>query len=352
MYVSLNFLVRIAGMLLFAYIGQQIGLSLSSTPQKPEEVLAVKLLMLSGAGLGLLTTHRLVLEPIERLQRRARTAPILEIVMVAIGVLTGLIFAVLLTVPLSHLPAPLSQYLPIAAALLFSYLGGLVFSGRRREIYDLILKLQRRGRDSSERCYLIDTSAIIDGRLANVLRTGFLEGSLIVPRFVLHELHLLADSHDVQKRVRGKRGLDILNQMQRESPVPVEIIADNVSQAQTVDQKLILLAQQQGWPIVTNDHNLNKVAALQNVRVLNLNQLADAVRLPVIAGDVLQVEIREEGREREQGIGYLDDGTMVVVEEARDLIGQPVSVIVSRVWQTDRGRMVFGRLASGDGRQQ
>jgi uncharacterized protein YacL len=345
---SANFLIRVVGMLVLAYLGRQIGLSLSSTPQTDDQDLATRLLMLSGAGLGLLTTHKLILEPLEAIQRRAKTAPILEVVMVAVGVLVGLIFSVLLTVPLSHLPAPLSEYLPIVSALLFGYLGGVVFSGRRREIYEAFMASRRRGQPATERAYLLDTSAIIDGRIADVLPTGFLAGNLIVPRFVLNELHLLADSQDVQKRVRGKRGLDILNRMQKEAPLPVEISNLDAPQAPNVDQKLVAVAQQNGWPIITNDHNLNQVAKLQNVQVLSLNQLAEAVRLPITAGDSLQVEIREEGREREQGVGYLDDGTMVVVEDARDLIGQVVTVIVSRVWQTERGRMIFGRLATNE----
>jgi uncharacterized protein YacL len=349
---SPDFFFRIGGMFLLAYVGWEVGSRISLNPPTEEQRRATLLLALSGAGLGLLTTHKLLLEPLRMLRRRARTAPILEVITVAGGILTGLIFALLLTVPLSHLPEPFSQYLPVGCALLFIYLGGFIFAGRRREIYELFLSTRRRGEPASERYYLVDTNAIIDGRIADVLRTGFLEGTLVVPRFVLNELHLLADSPDTQKRVCGKRGLEILNRMQKESPLPVEISTLDAPQAQTVDQKLIVLGQQQDWSVITNDYNLNRVAELQHVRVLNLNQLADAVRLPVVAGDVLQVEIREEGREREQGVGYLEDGTMVVVEDARVLLSRTVQVVVSRVWQTDRGRMIFGRLASTDVRHR
>jgi uncharacterized protein YacL len=174
------------------------------------------------------------------------------------------------------------------------------------------------------RACLLDTSAIIDGRISAVVRSGFLDSVLIVPRFVL-------------------------NEMQKDPLITIEITSDDVSGVRGVDQKLIGLAIQQNRALITNDKNLSQVAELQEIQVLNLNVLSDAVRPPAVAGDMMVVNIREEGREREQGIGYLDDGTMVVVEDARDRIGEDVRVVVSRVWANDRGRMVFGRIMGSAG---
>jgi uncharacterized protein YacL len=192
---------------------------------------------------------------------------------------------------------------------------------------------------------LLDTSAIIDGRIAAVARTGFLEGSLLVPGFVLSELQQLADSADDLRRTKGRRGLELLSEMQRASPLPVEVVNVEVSGVAKVDDKLIALARQYSCPIVTNDFNLNKVAGLQGVKVLSLNQLSEAVRPPVIQDQRLQVLIRNEGNTRQQGVGYLDDGTPVIVEEARHLIGQTVEVLVTRLHQTQTGRLVFAVLA-------
>jgi uncharacterized protein YacL len=195
--------------------------------------------------------------------------------------------------------------------------------------------------------YLLDTSAIIDGRIANVSKTGFIQGTLLIPHFVLNELQMLADSADELRRVKGRRGLDILNAMQKEAAPPVEVVNVDVSGPQQVDDKLIVLARQYRCPIITNDHNLGRVAELQGVRVLSLNQLSDAVRPPVISGQELRVTIRDIGRERDQGISFLDDGTMIVVEDARKLIGHEVSATVTRVHQTQTGRIVFAHLNNG-----
>jgi uncharacterized protein YacL len=180
-----------------------------------------------------------------------------------------------------------------------------------------------------------------------VNQTGFLDGELLVPHFVLNELQMLADSADEQRRGKGRRGLDILNAMQKEAIMPVEVIDIEVSGAQQVDDKLIILARQYQCPIITNDYNLGRVAGLQGVKVLNLNQLADAVRPPVMPGQDIHITIRDVGREREQGISFLDDGTMIVVEDARRLVGQAVSATVTRVYQTQTGRIVFAHLNNG-----
>ncbi len=199
------------------------------------------------------------------------------------------------------------------------------------------------------RRYLLDTSVIIDGRIAGVSQTGFIEGTLLVPHFVLNELQMLADSADEMRRSKGKRGLEILNTIQKEAITPVEVVNVEVSGAQQVDDKLVTLARQYRCPIITNDHNLGRVAGLQGVKILSLNQLSDAVRPPVVQGQEIVVTIRDVGRERDQGISFLEDGTMIVVEDARRLVGREVSTKVTRVIQTQTGRIVFAHLNNGQG---
>lgn len=356
MNISLNFLVRIAGMLLLAYVGNRVGAALSANPPSETEELARQLLTLAGAGLGLLTTHRWTIEPTERALRYIRSISIHELTAVVFGALLGLIFALLLAIPIGYLPGPLGQFLPVVVAASLAYLGATLFSTRRKEISGLlqstraaplVVPQQLLNNFSSQQRYLIDTSAIIDGRIAQVSQIGFLEGRLLVPRFVLNELQSLADSTDELRRGKGRRGLEMLNQMQQEAQTPVEVVDVDVNSVAQVDDKLVVLARQYRCPVITNDYNLGRVARLQGVKVLSLNQLADAVRPPVIPGQDLQVTIRDVGREREQGISFLDDGTMVVIEDARRLVGRAVSATVTRVHQTQTGRIVFAHLQNG-----
>jgi uncharacterized protein YacL len=355
MRVSLNFLARIIGMAALAYIGNQLGYALSSPQPTDTEQLAVQLLTLAGAGLGLLTTHRWTIEPLQEGVRYFKSVSIAELIAVVFGALIGLLLALLLAVPLAQLPTPFGRFLPIISSISLAYLGAMIFSARKKEIGGL-LKMPRpslvlpqqllEGIQTPSR-FILDTSAIIDGRIANVTKTGFIEGTLLVPHFVLNELQMLADSSDEQRRAKGRRGLDILNTMQKEATPPVEVVDVDVSGAQQVDDKLIILARQYRCPVITNDHNLGRVAELQGVKVLSLNQLSDAVRPPVVSGQEIRVMIRDIGRERDQGISFLDDGTMIVVEDARRLIGQEVAATVTRVHQTQTGRIVFAHLNNG-----
>jgi uncharacterized protein YacL len=354
MKVSLNFLVRIAGMLSLAYLGWAIGRSLSNPRPDDLQQFATQLLLLAGAGLGLLITPSLTTEPIQDLLRRSRSIPLSDLFLIGAGVMIGLIFAVLLAVPISSLPEPLNRYLPGGAAALMAYLGGTIFATRKRDIIDSMrrwgrntpaLTLDAREAKAPGRRLILDTSAIIDGRIAAVAQTGFLEGTLIVPGFVLAELQQLADSSDDLRRAKGRRGLDLLNSMQKQSLLPIEVVSIEVSGASKVDDKLVAMARQFSYPIITNDFNLNRVAGLQGVKVLSLNQLSEAVRPPVIQDQRLYVLIRNEGNARQQGVGYLEDGTPVIVEDARHLIGQSAEVIVTRLHQTQTGRLVFAHLA-------
>lgn len=360
MKVSLNFLVRIMGMLTLAALGVNLGNSLSGPRPSSDQILATRLLMLAGAGLGLLVTPHITITPIQSLLRRVRVVPLTDMFIVATGGLIGLIFAVLLAVPLAFLPPPFQQYLPLIVALVFSYLGAMIFATRKRDLSDLLLARHRTttpgivpttddqpAQIPPPRRYLLDTSAIIDGRIAAVVQTGFLEGVLLVPIFVLTELQALADSTDDLRRSKGRRGLELLNEMQQNDVLPVEVLNVEISGATRVDDKLIVLARQYACPIITNDFNLNRVAGLQGVKVLSLNHLSEALRPPISQDQLLHVVIRSEGNARKQGVGYLDDGTPVIVEDARHLIGQSVDVIVTRLLQTQTGRMVFAQLKNG-----
>ncbi len=364
MRVNPYFLIRIVGMLVLAFLGSEIGILLSTNGPnaKPDEIqlLATQLLMVAGGGLGLLVTPRLTIKPIQALIEHTRKLALSEIIFVASGGLLGLLSAVLLTVPLSLLPSPINEYLPITIAVIFSYTGAMIFSLHKRDIPD-IARFWRRSATPSlpiapsgastivstpKRSYLVDTSAIIDGRIAEVCKTGFLEGTLLVPQFVLLELQALADSSDDLRRSKGRRGLDLLSAMQKEVTLPIEVLDVDVSDVSRVDDKLVLIARQYQCPVITNDFNLNRVAEIQGVKVLSLNKLSDAVRPPVLQDQHLEVLIRNEGNSRQQGVGYLEDGTPVIVEDARHLIGQHVAVTVIRLHQTQTGRLVFAQLTN------
>jgi uncharacterized protein YacL len=191
---------------------------------------------------------------------------------------------------------------------------------------------------------ILDTSVIIDGRIADLCETGFLEGPLLVPQFILQELHYIADSPDPLKRARGRRGLDVLNRIQKMAELEVRIVEDDFPNIKEVDSKIVVLAKKIGAKVITNDLNLNKVAELQGVRVLNINELCNALRPVVLPGEAIRVFILKEGKEAGQGVAYLDDGTMIVVDNAKRFIGRNVDVVVTSILQTTAGRMIFARL--------
>jgi uncharacterized protein YacL len=238
--------------------------------------------------------------------------------------------------------------LPFVTALLFSYLGAVTMTSRQQDLFNLVLGY-RAGRlredDEGRRSppVLLDTSVIIDGRIADISRTGFIGGEMLVPHFVLNELQHIADSSDVLRRNRGRRGLDMLRRLQEESVNPVRIVDMDVEDVRDVDDKLVLLAKRIHCSIVTNDYNLNRVAELQGVPVLNINELANAVKVVFLPGETFALRIIQEGKERDQGVGYLDDGTMVVVEKGESHIGSDIEVLVTKVLQTAAGRMIFAR---------
>jgi uncharacterized protein YacL len=261
-----------------------------------------------------------------------------------------LIVAALLAFPISALPGPFGDILPFIGVILFSYLGITVFIMRKDDIFS-VFRMTLPGRSSetkseeenSGRSILLDTSVIIDGRIADIARTGFIFGTFLIPRFVLNELQYIADSADSMRRQRGRRGMEVLSQLQKDATVPVQISDIDVEGVREVDEKLVVLARQMKSPILTNDYNLNRVAELQGVPVLNVNELANAVKSVLLPGEPLLVDIIQEGKESGQGVGYLDDGTMVVVEDGREHLNEQVTVMVTKVLQTAAGRMIFAR---------
>jgi uncharacterized protein YacL len=352
--MSAEFISRIVGMILTATGGTFLGIHIANiTGGSPYQYAAIFLLM--GALIGLVMTPYVTVRPFLALRKRIRQAPAHQLLSAALGLIVGLIVGGLVSFPLSMLPQPFSQILPFIAALLFGYLGILVMLTRQHDIFTAIRgQLPLRSDSSQEtqqngaRPVLLDTSVIIDGRIADISRTGFVDGEMLVPRFVLNELQHIADSSDALRRNRGRRGLDMLHRLQNESVTPVRVTDMDVEGVREVDDKLVLLAKQLRCPIVTNDYNLNRVAELQGVRVLNINELANAVKALFLPGESLNVKIVQEGKEIGQGVGYLDDGTMVVVEDGETYIDQDTQVTVTKVLQTAAGRMLFARLTRHD----
>lgn len=347
--MSAEFISRIIGMVLLAVGGVFLGIYASDRfGFSVYQVSAIFLFL--GALLGLVLTPYITVRPFIALRKRIRQAPAQQLLAGVIGLVIGLIIAALSAIPLSLLPSPFSQVLPFVVAVLFGYLGMLVMITRQQDIAGLFRgRFSRFQSDDEEeleaRPVLLDTSVIIDGRIADISRTGFIEGEMLVPRFVLNELQHIADSPDALRRNRGRRGLDMLRRLQNESVSPVRITDMDVEGVREVDDKLVMLAKQLQCSIVTNDYNLNRVAELQGVRVLNINELANAVKTVYLPGETMVVKIIQEGKEPGQGVGYLDDGTMVVVEEGVSYIDQTPELVVTKVLQTAAGRMLFAKLS-------
>lgn len=287
---------------------------------------------------------------LKRTEETLTDMPVIDIFFAALGLILGMLIALLLTAMLRSIPLHWLISTPICVCLylLCGYLGVSVTIKRRGEIMTpgwLRLGGARSGGVSNyARPKILDTSVIIDGRICDICQTGVLEGELVVPGFVLQELRHIADSADSLKRGRGRRGLDILQKMQKELPMTVRIEKRDYDDIVEVDAKLLKLAQDMNGVVVTNDYNLNKVASVQDVSVFNINELANAIKPVVLPGEEMQVAVVKEGKESGQGIGYLDDGTMIVVEGGKRCIGEQSEVVVTSVLQTAAGRMIFAKL--------
>ncbi|MBN1454606.1 MAG: PIN domain nuclease [Anaerolineales bacterium] len=347
--MSIEFISRIIGMIVLGIGGVYLGASLSDLAGASAELWA-SVFGLVGVLAGLILSPYLSVRPIKAIRASLGQASARSLVAGITGLVVALIISVLLSFPLSLLPQPFSQILPILVALILCYLGVVVFVSRQNDLFAVINMFPGRSstaedsKNSNEgRTILMDTSVIIDGRIADIARTGFLSGTLLIPRFVLNELQYIADSGDNLRRQRGRRGLEVLAQLQKDPVIPVRISDIDVEGSNAVDDKLIILARQLRAPVLTNDFNMNRVAELQGVAILNINELANAVKTVYLPGENMNVRIIQEGREAGQGVGYLDDGTMVVVQDGSDYLGIEVTTTVTKVLQTAAGRMIFAR---------
>ncbi len=357
--IGVEFIFRLIGMIVMAIVGVYLGRDLAASIGASADLYAV-VLGLVGALIGLVLTPFVTTRPVRYFVSTLSKVSVQVLTSGLIGLVSGLIIAALLSFPLSMLPSPFSQILPFVGVVIFGYLGVAVFVIRHQDITEMLFsRLQAPTPEPAAetggvsagvsntmvgRNILLDTSVIIDGRIADIARTGFLAGTLLIPRFVLNELQYIADSPDALRRQRGRRGMEVLSQLQKDSAVPVRISDIDVEGVREVDDKLVVLARQLRCPILTNDYNLNRVAELQGVAVLNVNELANAVKSVFLPGESITVNIIQEGREVGQGIAYLDDGTMVVVEDGRNRINTKTSVNVTKVLQTAAGRMIFARI--------
>lgn len=365
--MSVNTVARIVGALVA--IGSVVGITLLniSTISLPLPMLITIAIIITVVAF--IITPYITVIPYQWIRDKIRVASAGDLVAAVIGLTIGLIIAALLAIPLQYLPWYLGHLTPFLGAVIFGYLGLTGAVLRKSDIAHLFQNatLRRRERDDerAERPerergkkkepekdtvvvppfptlpILLDTSTIIDGRIADISQTGFITGTIVVPRFVLNELQRIADSADTMRRNRGRRGLEILNRLQKDATVPIEIVDTDAEGIADVDGKLVKVARDQHCPIITNDFNLNRVAELQGVKVLNINELANAIKPVLLPGEDIHIKIMQDGKELGQGVGYLDDGTMIVVESGRQYMNMTLEVTVTRVLQTVAGRMIF-----------
>jgi uncharacterized protein YacL len=347
--MKLVVLLRIIGGLVLAYIVAAMAVAIPFGPFGDVPVYVIPIIALLGFVAGFVLTQSLIIWPVRRAYELARAIPIRDLLAAIIGLFVGLVLAALLSIPLSMLPI-VGQILPVVASIAFGYLGAVVMVARRDDVAVFFRGLAGiwRGNHSSETVRtpgraIVDTSAIIDGRIADIHDTGFMPGPLVVPQCVLAELQHIADSPEALKRNRGRRGLEILNRLRQDGVVEVDYETESNNGGDDVDAILVRLARRTKCPIITTDYNLNRVASIQGVTILNVNELANAIKSVVLPGEELNVRVVQEGRSPGQGIAYMEDGTMIVVEDGRPYVRESVEVVVTRVLQTNAGRLVFAQ---------
>ena len=349
MKLSTEFVFRIIGAFVGAVVGLIAGTNIAVFLEvSPEAYVTVFALL--GFLVGLILTPYVTIRPLNAITKRLSHMPPERLVAIVTGLFLGLLAAALLSLPLALLGPPFRQILPVVAAIIFSYLGIVILSSRQNDLRTLFKGMRapaaaggNNDAFADDYVILLDTSVIIDGRIVDISKTGFIRGTLLVPNFILMELQHIADSPDPLRRGRGRLGLEVLSQLQNDSPIHTEITDMDVTDAREADSKLVALGRELNAPIMTNDYNLNRVAELQGVHVLNINDLANAVKITCLPGEELKVKIIQEGREAGQGVGFLKDGTMVVVEDGRPLLNRTLNVTVTKVLQTSAGRMIFAK---------
>lgn len=362
-------IIRAVIALIFLGGGLSLGFSLRNTGlfQTVSNQLKPFIIILSGLIAGFIGFSiapfliRHLVKTTEWTEARLQKMPMADLAGAAGGLIIGLIIASLLGSSIARIPV-VGDYLAILFVVLLGYLGMNIGLKKKDDLFSLFPTFSRNKEkaspvaagpkvEQSKQSYkILDTSVIIDGRIADIVRTGFIVGVLVIPGFVLEELRHIADSSDPLKRTRGRRGLDMLNRIRKELDVKVRIEEQDFPEISEVDSKLVKLAQVMPGEIVTNDYNLNKVAEFQGIKVLNINELANALKPVFIPGEEMVVAILKDGKEPKQGIGYLDDGTMIVVEDGRKYINQTINVLVTSVLQTAAGRMIFAKPKYNDNR--
>lgn len=358
---SVEFIFRMIGMVVIAILGWSFGgWAARIEPFNPRQELLYRTVFgLVGALAGLVLTPYLTTRPARAIRRTLGRLSAETLFAGLTGLIVGLLTAALLAYPFSQLPPPFGEILPFVGVVAFSYFGVSLFVMRQGDLMGLISTASGRTESGSSsawtnlnRTILLDTSVIIDGRVSDIAKTGFLPGTLLIPRFVLNELQYIADSPDGLRRQRGRRGMEVLADLQKLPNILVRISDIDAEGVREVDDKLVVLARQLKCPILTNDYNLNRVAELQGVTILNINELANAVKSVVLPSEHLTLNIFQEGKEFGQGVGYMDDGTMVVVENGHDYIGEYKEVVVTKVLQTAAGRMVFARVEEDNAKRK
>ncbi|MCP4421363.1 MAG: TRAM domain-containing protein [Chloroflexi bacterium] len=348
--MSTEFIFRIIGAIISSMGGGFLGNWMAHFLRvAPEGYIIVFALL--GLLIGLILTPYVTIRPLRHISSRLAKMPAERLIAIILGLFIGLVAAALLSLPLALLGEPFRQILPLAAAGILCYLSVVILVSRQNDLQAFFSSLRipavtsdsAIANNDNEQVILLDTSVIIDGRIADISKTGFIRATLLIPNFILFELQHIADSADPMRRGRGRLGLEVLTQLQNEAPIPTQITDMDVSEVRDADSKLVALARHLHCPIMTNDYNLNRVAELQGVSVLNINDLANAVKITTLPGEELKIKVIQEGRENDQGVGFLPDGTMVVVENGRNLIHKTLNVTVTKVLQTSAGRMIFAK---------
>ncbi len=335
----------------FGVLGWRLGAFISELSYDEERFLPWGLaLTLTGLPIGAFLAPYLTIKPWRKVADYLDSIPGSSLIAGTVGLLVGLVVASLVSIPLYSLDGWKGWGVPVIVSLILGLCGLWLGVARRRDLQAIFPALESTnttGRLSRNGSILVDTSAIIDGRIADLSITGFLEGILVVPRFILDELRHIADSSDPLRRNRGRRGLEVLGRLRKDNTIPMEVLDVGVSGGDEVDSRLVQLARTMKSPILTTDYNLNRVAELQGVQVLNVNELANALKSIVLPGEEMRVNIVQEGKEVGQGVAYLDDGTMVVVEGGRRYLNAYHDVMVTRVLQTAAGRIIFAQPKVG-----
>ena len=340
-----NLFPRLIGAILLGLGGWPLGVAVGNTVEVTGNVPLGLVGALIGVVVGAIATPYVSRAFIQSTVNASRNISTARLAAASLGLVAGLVIAILISLPFARIPGWPGVWLPIVLNLLFATAGAAIAVSRERDLLALFPQTasSEAHSASSNGKIVLDTSAIIDGRIADISESGFINGALVIPRFVLDELRHIADSSDSLRRNRGRRGLEMLNKLRKESTTPVEVLDIDHWNGLEVDAKLVMLAESLNAPIVTTDFNLNRVAEIQGVNVLNVNELANALKSVVLPGEEMAVHVIQQGKEAGQGVGFLDDGTMVVVEGGRGFLDSTVEVSVTRVLQTAAGRLIFAQ---------